>query len=216
MFIVIDGIDGCGKSTQVKLLADSLLQEGTPVSVTKWQDSSYIQQLYIGDLLKRIQAGNVKIPPPARTFLLGADISYRLETIIKPLLMKGDTVIGDRYVYKVIAQGIVRGLEKNWLTDLFKFAPEPELKIMLDVLPEVALRRISSTREVSFYEAGLDVLPGLDRESAYLKFQSQVRIELLKLMEETDGVVISGELPHDEQNREIMKRIKERSAPIAT
>ena len=102
-FLVIEGIDGCGKSTQVKLLTEHLSRRGLPVMVSKWQDSSYIKKLYIGDLIRKIQAGNVIIPPEARTFLLGADISYRLESIIKPALDDGKIVVGDRYIYKMIA-----------------------------------------------------------------------------------------------------------------
>ncbi len=208
-FIVIDGIDGCGKSTQVKRLQGSLARRGVPVAVSKWQDSSYIEKLYIGDLIKRIQDGSVVIPPEARTFLLGTDISYRLESMIRPWLDDGRVVIGDRYVYKIIAQGIARGLDKEWLLRIFSFAPEPDITIMLDVPPEVALKRIMGYREVSFYEAGLDVLKGADRESSFLQFQSAVRRELLVLMKERGGKIIEGELPLDEQSRLILDHVEE-------
>ncbi len=209
MFIVIEGIDGCGKSTQVKLLTEHLSRKGLPATVSKWQDSSYIKKLYIGDLIKRIQTGDVIIPPEARTFLLGADISYRLESIIKPQLGDGKLVIGDRYIYKMIAQGIVRGLDKEWLMELFRFAPDPDLSIMLDVPAEVALRRITSYREVSFYEAGLDVLRGSDRQTSFLKFQRLVREELLKLIREKQGVVVDGGLPIEEQSRLIIEHVEQ-------
>lgn len=208
MFIVIDGIDGCGKSTQVKLLHQALLDRKLPATVSRWQDSSYIQKLYIGDLLKRIQEGSVRIPPESRTFLLSADISYRLQATIRPLLEKGQIVIGDRYIYKVIAQGIARGLEYDWLRSLFYFAPTPELVVMLDVPPEVSLKRIISTREISYYEAGLDVIDATDKEAAYLEFQSRVRSELLKLMKEVHGVVIDGLQSVEEQSRQILERVE--------
>lgn len=208
-FIVIDGIDGCGKSTQVKRLQGSLARSGVSVAVSKWQDSSYIEKLYIGDLIKRIQDGSVVIPPEARTFLLGTDISYRLESMIRPWLDEGRVVIGDRYVYKIIAQGIARGLGKEWLLKIFEFAPEPDITIMLDVTPEVALKRITGYREVSFYEAGLDVLKGTDRGSSFLQFQDAVRRELLVLMKERGGIIIEGELPLEEQSRLILGHVEE-------
>ncbi|HUV37898.1 MAG TPA: dTMP kinase [Patescibacteria group bacterium] len=207
-FIVIDGIDGCGKSTQVKLLQENLARRDIPVSISKWQDSSYIEKLYIGDLLKRIQDGSVVIPPEARTFLLGTDISYRLTSMIEPWLEEGKVVIGDRYIYKIIAQGIARGLDKEWLSRMFEFAPRPDCTILLDVPPEVALGRITGYREVSFYEAGLDVLNGTDRESSFLRFQGTVRRELLALMKEEQGIVIRGELPLEEQGRLIMDHVE--------
>lgn len=211
MFIVIDGIDGCGKSTQVRLLHDKLLDRGLPTTISKWQDSAYIQKLFIGDLIKRIQEGSVRIPPESRTFLLGADISYRLESLIKPLLEKGHIVIGDRYVYKVIAQGIARGLEKEWLQRLFSFAPVPELVIMLDVPPGVSLRRITGSREISYYEAGLDVLNTTDKEAAYLEFQTQVRAEMLELMKDIGGIVIDGNLTVERQNQLILEQVLART-----
>jgi dTMP kinase len=211
MFIVIDGIDGCGKSTQVRLLHDKLLDRGLPTTISKWQDSAYIQKLFIGDLIKRIQEGSVRIPPESRTFLLGADISYRLESLIKPLLEKGHIVIGDRYVYKVIAQGIARGLEKDWLQRLFSFAPVPDLVIMLDVPPGVSLRRITGSREISYYEAGLDVLNTNDKKAAYLEFQTKVRAEMLELMKAVGGIVIDGNLTVERQNQLILEQVLART-----
>lgn len=211
MLIVIEGIDGCGKSTQVKMLTEQLSRKGYPVTVSRWQDSSYIDKLYIGDLIKKIQTGEVVIPPAARTFLLGADISYRLESIIKPRLSDGKLVIGDRYIYKMIAQGIVRGLDKQWLLELFNFAPEPDLSILLDVPAEIALQRITSYRKVSFYEAGLDVLGGSDRNGSFLEFQRLVRLELLKLIKERQGVIIDGELPVQEQRHLILDYVEEKA-----
>lgn len=216
MLIVIDGIDGCGKSTQVKSLAEDLTGKGHSVVVSKWQDSSYIQKLYIGDLLKRIQEGSVVIPPESRTFLLAADIAYRLQSRIKPWLDEGKIVIGDRYIYKVIAQGIARGLDKTWLLDLFSFAPKPDLVIMLDVLPEVACDRITSSREISFYEAGLDVLDESDKATAFVRFQSDVRKEFLKLMDEMQGLTIDGNLPLTEQTRQLVGAVDRISAGKAT
>lgn len=211
MFIVIDGIDGCGKSTQVRLLHDKLLDRGLPTTISKWQDSAYIQKLFIGDLIKRIQEGSVRIPPESRTFLLGADISYRLESLIKPLLEKGHIVIGDRYVYKVIAQGIARGSEKDWLQRLFSFAPVPDLVIMLDVPPGVSLRRITGSREISYYEAGLDVLNTNDKKAAYLEFQTKVRAEMLELMKAVGGIVIDGNLTVERQNQLILEQVLART-----
>jgi thymidylate kinase len=111
-------------------------------------------------------------------------------------------------VYKIIAQGIARGLDKAWLLKVFEFAPEPDLTILLDVPPRVALDRITSYREVSFYEAGLDVLKDADRDSSFLRFQDAVRRELLVLMRERRGIVIDGELPIAEQSRMILDRVE--------
>lgn len=203
MFIVMDGIDGCGKSTQVRLLADLFEQQGRSVVTSKWKDSEYVQKLFIGDLLKRFQDGTVRIPPEARTFLLAADISNRHESSIRPAIEKGHMVIADRYIYKIVAQGMARGLEKAWLDNLFSFAVEPDIKIFLDLHPAQAAERIVAYREISHYEAGMDVLTGGDREQNFIEFQKRVRENLLAIAEEVDGLVLDATRPPEVQHREI-------------
>ncbi len=209
MFIVIDGIDGCGKSTQVKMLAKFLAQQGRQVVTSKWKDLEYVEKLYIGDLLKRFQDGTVRIPPEARTFLLAADISNRLSSSIKPALKEGKIVIGDRYIYKVIAQGIARGLEKPWLVELFSFAIEPDVKFFLDIAPEQAADRIESYRTISFYEAGMDILRGEDRRRNFIEFQSRVRKHLLELAAETGGIIIDASRSQEKQHSELVRHISQ-------
>jgi dTMP kinase len=209
VFIVLDGIDGCGKSTQINLLKKALAAKGLPVNVSRWQDSAYIEKLYIGDLLKKFQTGTVVIPPEARTFLLAADISNRLESMIKPMLADGSIVVGDRYIYKIIAQGIARGLDKRWLASLFSFAIEPDLKILLDVPAATAAERITGYREISFYEAGLDIIRGADPKTAFVRFQSEVRKEILALMKEERGIIVNGESTIEEQHAAILGYVDE-------
>jgi dTMP kinase len=215
MFIVIDGIDGCGKSTQVKLLSDFFLKQGKPVITSKWKDSAYVQKLFIGDLLKRFQDGTVRIPPEARTFLLAADISNRLESSIKPALTAGKIVIGDRYVYKVIAQGIARGLEKVWLEEIFAFAVEPNVKIFLDIDPGEAAKRILAYREISYYEAAMDVMPGKDPKRNFIEFQTRVRGNLLAIAEEVGGLVIDASRPQEDQHEQLVAYLAERTPEVS-
>jgi dTMP kinase len=211
MFIVIDGIDGCGKSTQVKLLAELYRKQGEEVVTSRWKDSEYVQKLFIGDLLKRFQDGTVRIPPEARTFLLAADISNRLESSIRPAVESNRIVIGDRYIYKVVAQGVARGLGKAWLDSLFSFAFEPDLKIFLDIEPEEAAKRILSYRDISYYEAGMDVLTGTDKEHNFVEFQSRVRSNLLSIAKEIGGLVLDAHRPPDIQHNEIIRAVQEYS-----
>ena len=215
MFLVIDGIDGCGKSTQVKLLADLYEKRGTPLVTSKWKDSEYVEKLFIGDLLKRFQDGTVKIPPEARTFLLAADLSNRLEGAIKPALKRGLTVMGDRYTYKIVAQGVARGLSRAWLDNLFSFAMEPDVKIFLDIDPRIAAERIVAYREISFYEAGMDVLGGTDRKANFTAFQAKVRENLVAIAREVGGLVLDASAPPDRQHALIVEHIDRRSGGSA-
>jgi dTMP kinase len=164
-----------------------------------------VKQLYIGDLLKRFQDGTVRIPPEARTFLLAADISNRLESSIQPALREKRIVIGDRYIYKIVAQGMARGLKKSWLDGLFEFAPKPDITILLDIDPPTAAERIEAYREISYYEAGMDVLSGEDRRANFIKFQRRVRENLRALAEESGAFVLNAERPVEVQHEEIVR-----------
>lgn len=208
MFIVIDGIDGCGKSTQVKMLTELYGKMGKQLVTSKWKDSEYVEKMFIGDLLKRFQDGTVKIPPEARTFLLAADISNRLEASIKPSLKKGLAVLGDRYIYKIVAQGVARGLDKAWLDNLFSFAIAPDVAIFLDVDPAVAADRICAYREISFYEAGMDVMPAADRQKNFTEFQTRVRRNLLDIAEQIGALVLDASGPPEAQHAQIVAHIE--------
>lgn len=209
VLIVLDGIDGCGKSTQVKLLVEDLKKSGVKTTTTKWKDSAYIQDLFIGDLIKRIHGGEAVIPPEARTFLLGADLSHRIENIIKSKLADDYVVIGDRYAYKIIAQGIARGLDKEWLKTVFNFIIEPDLNIIIDISPELACDRITKYREITFYEAGLDVNPSKDRKKAFIEFQKSVRKSIIGLAEKKPGIIIDGSKSIKTQHREITEFVSD-------
>lgn len=208
MFVVIDGIDGCGKSTQVKMLTELYAKLGKTLVTSKWKDSAHVEKLFIGDLLKRFQDGTTKIPPEARTFLLAADISNRLESAIKPALGKGLTVLGDRYIYKIVAQGEARGLDKAWLDNLFAFAIAPDVKIFLDVDSAVAAERITAYREISFYEAGMDVMPGTDKKQNFIAFQARVRKNLLKIADQIGALVLDASGPPEAQHAKIVAEIE--------
>jgi dTMP kinase len=214
MFIVIDGIDGCGKSTQVKLLMELYGKLGRTLVTSKWKDSEYVEKLFIGDLLKRFQDGTVKIPPEARTFLLAADISNRLEAAIKPALKKGLAVLADRYIYKIVAQGVARGLDKSWLDNLFAFAVAPDVKIFLDVDPIVAAERITAYREISFYEAGMDVMPGTDRKQNFITFQARVRENLLGIAGEIGALVLDASSSPEVQHGRIVAHIEKSAGAL--
>lgn len=207
--IVIEGIDGSGKSTQVKLLIQDMKAAGLAVRDTKWKDSAYIGDLFIGDLLQRINTGEAVIPPEARSFLLGADLSHRMEATVKPTLASGVHVIGDRWTYKVIAQGVARGLSLEWIKPLFHFAVEPDVKIVIDVPSIVASERILAYRDISFYEAGLDVNPGKERAESFIEFQGKVRAAMLELARQEEMTVIDGTQSVEEQHRQVLDLVND-------
>ncbi len=146
-FIVLEGLDGCGKSTQLKRLADNLTKMGEPIVLTA-EPTDYETGAYLRRILSESQNKNMYLQ--AALFL--AD---RLEHITHPefgirqYLEKGITVICDRYYYSSFAyQGTASDI--NWVMATHLNCPEiltPDLCIFLDVNPDTCKARIDQGRD---------------------------------------------------------------------
>jgi dTMP kinase len=137
------GLDGSGKSTQVRLLADRLRTD-REVCVMRSTTPAYAADPVVRALL----AGHLRpaeLPSAlVHIALLGAaDRLRQFRTQIRPRLLDGAVVILDRYVYSGYAWALARGFtDLPWLCDLNKHLPVPQLSIVLDVAPATALRRL--------------------------------------------------------------------------
>ncbi len=138
-FIVLEGIDGCGKTTHAKLLAQWLTEKGHSVLHTKEPSRGPIG-LLLRDYLKKDSL------PLIDALLFTADRAEHLEKEVKPALEEGKIVVCERYVYSTIAYQVAQGLDKTWLTELNAFAIKPDLTILLDLASEVSVKR-TSTKE---------------------------------------------------------------------
>jgi len=138
-FIVIDGIDGCGKSTMVNLMADKLSKNGKVVSTAEPSQGP------IGKVLRDFLK-NKKISGEIDALLFAADRLWHVDNVIKPALEENTTVISDRYVgsslaYQSAQKGCKNGEIDDWVRELNKFVIKPDLYIVLDIAPEDSLKR---------------------------------------------------------------------------
>ncbi len=136
MFIVLEGIDGCGKSTQAKLLAKWLEKEGRGVCLTSEPSGSRI-----GVFIREILSGKVDVDPKTLALLFSADRYEHLKKEVMPALDKESIVVCERYYHSTIAYQSAQGVDKEWLQDMNRFVLEPDLVLFLDVLPGLALDR---------------------------------------------------------------------------
>ena len=130
-----------------------------------------------------------------------------MERYIQPLLKAGAIVCADRYAYTAFARDVVRGVERDWVRNLYRFALKPHLAFYFKVPLEVALGRILGGRHaLKFYEAGMDV--GLSRniEESFRIFQGRILAEYESMIEEMGFHVIDATLPIEAQQKE-MRRI---------
>ena len=144
-FLVIEGIDGCGKSTQVKMLTEWLGKNNIPFFLTKEPSEKGFRKI-----IKELVSDKTKIDDPALDALLfTADRKLHIDTEIKPALEEGKIVISDRYYHSTFAYQQTQGLELEWLREINRFALKPFLTIIFDVPAEISVERLSkdSTRK---------------------------------------------------------------------
>lgn len=135
LFIVIDGIDGCGSTTHCKLLAEYLEHKDFQVELTSEPTSNAIGRLIRQNILRW-----KKDIPKVDALLFTAD-RYLHNNRIKQCLQDGLIVICDRYLESTIAYQSSQGLPTEWLLELNKFIIQPDLTFILDIEPELALKR---------------------------------------------------------------------------
>lgn len=170
LFIAFEGIDGSGKSTQVKMLANILDKDGKDVMITREPGGTRI-----GAQLRKLllDAENKEMVFRAEALLYAADRAQHVEEKILPALQKGKIVICDRYTDSTIAyQGGGRGMDGEILVSLNEIATAglyADLVLILDVSPEIGLRRVKAN----------DIVDRLESEN--LKFYQRVRKTYLEL-----------------------------------
>ncbi len=146
-FIVLEGPDGSGTTTHTKLLAERLLKEGRDVLLTAEPTNSEIGK-FIREQLK------LKTIPSASALqlLFCADRAAHIETVIKPALAAGKTVISDRYVISTLVYGEALGLDPDWLLQVNTPFLEPD--VMMIALPafHVCKERVLKRRQLEVFE----------------------------------------------------------------
>lgn len=141
MFIVFEGLDGAGKTTQIKLLADALRRHGYTVTVTRDPGGTGA-----GDKIRQILLYN-DMSPMAQLLLFAASRAELVHAVIMPALQRGEVVLCDRFTDSTMAyQGYGHGLNMNYiqqLNDMSTFGLIPDLTIYLDISVKECMRRKS-------------------------------------------------------------------------
>jgi len=148
-FVVFEGGEGSGKSTQVQRLADALEAYGRAVVVTREPGATPVGKRIRAMVLDRPADDDAgPLSPRAEALLYAADRAHHVATVINPALQHGAIVISDRYVDSSLAyQGAGRTLpveEVRWLSKWATGGLRPDLVVLLDIDPEIGLARIES------------------------------------------------------------------------
>jgi len=142
-FIVIEGLDGSGKTTQAKLIAARLSRSHNAIYTaepSQGKIGTYIREACL--------YGENRLLNTVEALLFAADRIEHVEHEIKPALAKGRLVLSDRYVYSSLAYQGSAGLSTAWISEINKHALKPDFAIFIDVLPEDVLQRLRRRRSV--------------------------------------------------------------------
>lgn len=175
-FIVFEGIDRCGKTTQLILLKEWLEKKGYKVKATEEPSDTII-----GDLVKASAKIEKRFCPEADALLFAADRNEHVRLIIKPALEKNNIVLSERYVYSSYAYQSVEGCDAEWIRKINRFIIKPDLVIVLDIPAEESRKR---KREMLFDQTALEW------KFEKLEFLKGVRKKYLELAEKNSNLIV--------------------------
>jgi dTMP kinase len=171
VFICLEGLDGCGKTTQAKLLVRRLRRSCDVVYTAEPSGGS------IGRFIKRYCLhGDKRGSGVVEALLFAADRFDHVENTVLPALKKGQIVVSDRYVYSSLAYQGATGLELEWIEKINEHAIHPDLAIFIDVNPETVVQRLKPRKSVM----------------ENLETQRKVREVYLKFVEKGELVRVDG------------------------
>ncbi|NWF87317.1 dTMP kinase [Candidatus Bathyarchaeota archaeon] len=172
LFICVEGLDGCGKTTQTRLLVKKLRKRGYNAIYTVEPS-----QGKIGRFIRRYCLHSTKrTSAVVEALLFAADRYEHVTNEIAPALKEGKIVVSDRYVYSSFAYQGAAGLDLKWIETINKHAVKPDLAIFVDVKPEVVVQRLKPKRSVM----------------ENLETQRKVREVYMKFVENSELIKIDG------------------------
>ncbi len=175
LFVSFEGIEGCGKTTQIAALSRLLTDRSVPHTITREPGGTAV-----GDGIRKIvlDSATINLTTPAELLLFYASRSQNIAEKIRPALERGETVICDRYYDASMAyQGYGRGVPLNFiekLTDLVCADYRPDVTILLDIDPKTGLERARARNSLQVADEGRF-------EAEDLEFYGRIREGYLEL-----------------------------------
>ena len=201
--IVIEGADGSGRSTQINQLVEWLEGCGHATIQVGLKRSTLVSAE-----LGRAQEGNI-LSRSTLSLFYATDFADQLENVILPSLRAGMMVLADRYIYTLMARDIVRGMDEEWLKNLYGIALVPDAVFYLNVSPEELVQRtFQKNLALDYWESGMDVGLSRDMFDSFLKYQTLVEEQFKRLQSIYGFTIIDGHRPVDAIFAELQQRIE--------
>jgi dTMP kinase len=200
--IVLEGMDGSGRSTQIALLTEWLESEGFAVETMGLRRSGLVAKD-----IDALLAENT-ITRMTLTLMYATDFYDQLEHRIIPALRSDFVVLADRYFYTLIARAAARGIQRDYLNGLYEMAVRPDLTFWLNVRAEVAFEReFRKSHAISYWESGRDLSLSDDLFQSFILYQAKIKKEFESLSARHGFLPLDGEASVISVNNELRKRI---------
>lgn len=186
-FVCLEGLDGCGKTTQTKLLVESLKDKGYAaiytVEPTHGKIGSFIRKYCLH--------GETRVSNIVEALLFAADRFQHVEKEVAPALNEGKIVVSDRYVYSSLAYQGAADLDLKWIKKINEHAINPGLAVFIDVEPETVIQRFKQKQSVM----------------ENLETQRKVREVYMKFVENGELVKVDGNRSRQEVADDILSAV---------
>ena len=201
--IVVEGADGSGRSSQIARLVQWLESSGHATVQVGLKRSTLVSEE-----LDQAQQGNI-LSRITLSLFYATDFADQMENIILPALRAGVMVLADRYIYTLMVRDMVRGMDENWLKNLYGIALIPDAVFYLNVAPEELIQRnFAKNYSLDYWESGMDL--GLSRNlfDSFLKYQALVEKQFKRLQATYGFTIVDGHRSIDETNAELRNEIE--------
>src|SRR5262245_50304944 len=199
--IAIEGTDGVGRSTQILLLREWLEVKGYGVIETGWTRSPLMQPT-----IELAKASNT-LNKLTFVLLYATDFADRLEKEIIPALKAGFVVLSDRYIFTALARAGVRGVDRQWLRNLYGFAIAPHLVFYLNIDVKSLIGRVLESRGMDFWESGMDLKLGDEIYDSFRAYQSKLLREYQSMADEFNFRVVDARRSIDRIQDELRRQV---------
>ena len=182
--IVIEGTDGVGRTTQAFMLRSYLESQGYAVV-----DTGAARSELAGKGIKRAKEGHT-LGPITLSLFYATDFADRFEKQILPALKAGFIVLNDRYIYSLIARAIVRGVDREWLKEIYGSALKPDIVFYLKITTKDLIPRVLGAKGFNHWESGMDLKLGEDLYESFVNYQTKLINVLNEMSQEYNFIEI--------------------------
>jgi len=200
--IAVEGLDGSGKSTQIKLIKRWMELQGLKVFFSEWNSSVLVKSATSKGKNREL------LTPTTFSLIHATDFADRYERQLVPLLRAGYLVLCDRYIFTAFARDTVRGCSPKWVRGIYEFAAQPDLVFFFRAPLETTLGRILRGRpSLKYFEAGMDLNLSHDIYESFRLFQGMQLEQYLAMSSEFNFLLIDAKGTVEEQQSRLRQLI---------